>query len=140
MSRYRTNELRIDFGQVSILPEGGVLADTTTTMSVEFGTEVQATVSGVPHIADRANVQGRMPVAVVEDFATREDAFKRQVVVASQLKQEPVADLVVRDGSVVAQWRAGVTSASFSLSLTGHPEKPFRLVAQYEFALGEEFV
>lgn len=105
MSRYRTNELRIDFGQVSILLEGGVLADTTTTMSVEFGTEVQATVSGVPHIADRANVQGLMPVAVVEDFSTREDAFKRQVVVASQLKSAPVADLIVRNGALGSRRR-----------------------------------
>lgn len=141
MSRYKTDALIIQFGNVVILPEGGVLADTATEMSMEFSTEVSPTVGGEPHISTHGNTTWRLPLAVVEDFSTRDEAFRRQMVIADtlemDLKQGKVLHLLMKDGVRECTWVAGITSANFSIALTGCEGLPFRLTAQYEFVLGK---
>lgn len=142
MSRYKTNELEITFGNVVVLAQDGVLADTTTEMSMEFETEVSPTVGGEPNITWKGNTTWRLPLAVVEDFASRDDAFWRQMVIADtlemDLKQGTDLYLTVKDGSRECTWVAGVNSASFAITLTGREGLPFRLTAQYEFVLGRK--
>lgn len=142
MSRYKTNSLMIQFGNVVILPENGVLADTTTEMSMEFSTEVTPTVGGAPHISNHGNTTWRLPLDVVEDFNTRDEAFRRQILIADGLetesKQGQEVHLLIRDGNSSCSWVAGITSADFSITLSGREGAPFRLMARYEFVLGSK--